>query len=38
MGCFLDDCSPERGGIAQDGETRGGTFHDEMDRRRESQG
>ena len=27
-----------RGGMAQNGETRGGTFHDEMDRCRESQG
>ena len=44
MGCFLDDlsfrhqrrpvddCSPERGGIAQNGRTRGGTFHGKMDR------
>ena len=34
----VDDCSPERGGMAQDGGTRGGTFHGEMDRCRESQG
>ena len=36
----VDDCSPGRGGIAQqDGRTRGGTFHGgEMDRCRESQG
>ena len=32
----VDDCSPGRGGIAQDGGTRGGTFHGEMDRCRES--
>ena len=34
----VDDCSPERGGIAQNGRTRGGTFHGEMDRCRENQG
>ena len=34
----VGDCSPERGGMAQDGATRGGTFHGEMDRCRESQG
>ena len=34
----VDDCSSGQGGIAQDGVTRGGTFHDEMDRCRESQG
>ena len=34
----VDDCSPERGGMAQNGRTRGGTFHGEMDRCRESQG
>ena len=34
----VDDCSPGRGGIAQDGGTRGETFHGEMDRCRESQG
>ena len=31
----LDDCSPERGRMVQDGETRGGTFSCEMDRCRE---
>ena len=35
----VDDCSPGRGGMAQDGGTRrGGTFHGEMVRGRESQG
>ena len=29
----MDDCSPGRGGMAQDGGTRSGTFHGEMDRR-----
>ena len=38
MGCFLDDCSPGRGGMAQNDRARGGTFHGEMDRCRESQG
>ena len=33
----VDNCSPERGGMAQDGGTRGGTFHGEIDRCRESQ-
>ena len=33
----IDDCSLGRGGMAQDGGTRGGTFHGEMDRCRESQ-
>ena len=33
----VDDCSPGRGGVAQDSETRNGTFHGETDRRRESQ-
>ena len=33
----LDACSPGRGGIAQNGRTRGGTFRGEMDRCRESQ-
>ena len=33
-----DDCSPGRVEMAQDGETRGGTIHDEMDRYRGSQG
>ena len=31
-------CSPGRGGMAQDGGTRGGTFHGEMNRCRQSQG
>ena len=30
-----DDCSPRRGGMAQNGGTRGVTFHGEMDRCRE---
>ena len=34
----MDDCSPGRRGIAQNGRTRGGTFHGEIDRCRESQG
>ena len=34
----VDNCSPGREGMAQDGGTRGGTFHGEMDRCRESQG
>ena len=29
---LVDDCSPGRGGMAQDGGTRGGTFHGKMDR------
>ena len=33
----VDDCSPGRGGMAQNGRTRGGTFHGEMDRCRENQ-
>ena len=33
-----DDCSPGRGGMAQNGRTRGGPFHGEIDRCRESQG
>ena len=33
----VDDCSPERGRMAQDGRTRGGAFHGGMDRCRESQ-
>ena len=33
-----NDCSPGRGEMAQNGRTRGGTFHDEMDCCRESQG
>ena len=44
MGCFLDalrafgqrrpvdGCSPGRGGMAQDGGTRGGKLHGETDR------
>ena len=27
----VDDCSPGRGGMTQNGGTRGGTFHGEMD-------
>ena len=34
----VDDCSPGRGGMAQNGGTRGGTFHGEIDRCRGSQG
>ena len=34
----VDDCSPGRGGMAQNGGTRGGTFHSEMNRCRERQG
>ena len=34
----VDDCSPGRGRIPQNGGTRGGTFHGEMHRCRESQG
>ena len=34
----VDDFSPGRGGMAQNGGTRDGIFHDEMDRCRESQG
>ena len=34
----VDGCSPGRGGMAQNVVTRGGTFHGEMDRCRESQG
>ena len=34
----VDDCSPGRGGMAQDGGTRQGMFHGEMERCRESQG
>ena len=34
----VDDCSPGRGGMAQNGRTRGGTFHGEMDRCRGNQG
>ena len=32
----VDDCSLERGGMVQKSGTRGGTFHVEMDRCRES--
>ena len=32
----VEDCSPGRGAMAQDDGTRGGTFHGEMDRCRES--
>ena len=35
---LVDDCSPGRGGMTQNGGTRGRTFHGEMDRCRESQG
>ena len=34
----VDDCSPGRGGMAQNGRTRGGTFHGKMDRCRNNQG
>ena len=34
----VDDCSPGRGGMAQDGGTRGGTFHGEINHCKESQG
>ena len=34
----VDDCSPRRGGIAQSGRTKGGTFHGKMDRCKENQG
>ena len=34
----VDDCSPGRGEMTQDGGTRGGTFHGEMDRCRLIQG
>ena len=34
----VGDCSPGRGGMAQNGRMRGGTFHGEMDRCRESKG
>ena len=33
----VDGCSLGRGGMAPNGRTRGGTFHGEMDRCRESQ-
>ena len=34
----VDNCSPGSGGMAHDGGTRGGTFHGEIDRSRDSQG
>ena len=34
----VDDCSPGRGRMAQDGGIRGGAFHSEIDRCIESQG
>ena len=34
----MADCSPGRGGMAQDDRTMGGAFHGEIDRCRESQG
>ena len=34
----VDDCSPGRGAMAQNGRTRDGTFHGEMDRCRKNQG
>ena len=34
----VDDCSPGRGVMSQNGRTRGGTFHGEIDRCRGSQG
>ena len=34
----VDDCSPGRGGMAQNGRTSGGTFHGKMDRCRKTQG
>ena len=34
----VDECSPGRGGMAQNGRTRAGPFHGEMDRYRENQG
>ena len=36
--CPLENSNPGRGGMAQDGGTRGGTFHGEMDCCRGSQG
>ena len=46
MGCLLhdlrafdiDDCSPGRGGMAQDDGTRGETFHGEINHCGESRG
>ena len=34
----VDDCSQGRGGMAQNGRIRGGTFHGKMDRCRRNQG
>ena len=34
----VDDCSPGRGGMAQNGRTRGGTFHGKMNRYRKKRG
>ena len=34
----VDDCSPGRGGMTQNGRTKGGTFHGKMDRCRKKQG
>ena len=34
----VDDCSPGRGGVTQEGGARGETFHGEMGRWRENQG
>ena len=34
----VDDCSPGRGGMAQNGRTRGGIFHGKMDCFRKNQG
>ena len=34
----VDDCSPGGGGMAQNGRTRGGTFHGKIDRCRKKQG
>ena len=36
--CQWTTAAPERGGMSQNHRTRGGTFHDEMDRCRKSQG
>ena len=33
----VDECSPGRGGMAQNGRTRGGTFHGKIDHCRENQ-
>ena len=34
----MDDCSPGRGGMAQNSGTRGATFHGKIDRCRKNQG